>query len=216
MVINATAVGVGRLYAGQAVGFRACYLVVLRRTLALLGAAMMGALIYAVASFSVAFVVEIPFALFAVAFGSSPGGAIALVVVGAAIGLAVLGALFALITAIMFAMYAIVIEGAGVFAALGSGFARVFSKRDLLRAIGLFACAITIYLVGFLMLLVLAGFAAAQPWLSGLLAAAAQALPMPLSIIILAVFYYDVRIRREGLDLVASVEGLLVTEGTPA
>lgn len=65
------------------------------------------------------------------------------------------------------------------------------------------------------MLLVLAGFAAGQPWLSGLLATAAQALPMPLSIIVLAVFYYDVRIRREGLDLVASVEGLLVDEGTP-
>jgi len=216
-VYNAAAVGVARLYAGKAVEFRACYLTVLRRWLPVLGTLVMIVLIFwawIIATVICGAIFFVP----AVQLASSAPGATALLgFLGFLVIVSAVGVAIVLSAATNFALYAVVIEDVGVMQGLSSGFARAFSRRDFWRAMGLVICSGLIAGIGVTMISGVAQVALYynQAWLAAMLTGIAQLLVIPFSVILLAVFYYDIRIRREGLDLQTSVERLVADDASP-
>jgi hypothetical protein len=217
-VYNAAAVGVARLYAGKPVEFRACYLTVLRRWAPILGTLLMIVLVY-LAGIIATVILGALFFVPAVQLASSAPGATALLgVLGFLVIVAAFGVLIVFSVATSFALYAVVIEDVGVMQALSSGFSRAFSRRDFWRAMGLVICSGLIAGIGVSLISGVAQVALYynQAWLGAMLTAIAQLLVIPFSVILMAVFYYDIRIRREGLDLQTSVERLVAGDASPA
>jgi hypothetical protein len=204
-VYLAIAVGVGRLYAGKPVEFRACYETALRRWPSIVGALLMIFLIAIAAVIAIAIAVGMSVAI-TILMAFLP----LTIVVASVLYLSAIGVLLVLSVAMTLALYTIVIEDAPVFAALGSGFARAFSKAFFWRAMGLIVCAVVIEFLA-LFLLQAAGQIALYfglVWITTVLNAIVQALSLPFSGILFAVFYFDIRIRREGLDLQAVADQL--------
>lgn len=212
-VLNAVAVGVARLYRNRPVGFRACYEVVLRRWLQVVGVILMELLIL-ICWYAVFFIVVMIFAGVASYFA---GGAIVLVAVVAVLFFcAFLLTLAPLFLALTFAMYATVLEERPVIESVGLGFYRIFNSGEFWRAV-LFAIAAAAIILGASTMFSMLGLAAALLHLP-LLQAVIQSLPTaiinPLAVVIMAVYYFDVRIRHEAFDLEAGLERLSVP--TPA
>lgn len=132
-----------------------------------------------------------------------------LAALGAVVALLVAASLMAL--AFVFAGYAIVIENRNAIDAIGSGFRRVFSRREWVKAflvvLVAFALAIGVSLLSStveVLLFIVPGaalFVALWSAFFSLISAAVQT-------VFYAVYYYDVRIRREGFDLEAALARL--------
>jgi hypothetical protein len=214
--LNAVAVGVAALYRNRPVLFRASYEIVLRRWLQIVGLILLDlvvALVWYVATvLLVALIVVV-----AVVFGKATAapalwfwfgftGAILVVLVS-------LPLLAPLYVALTFSMYSVVIEERGVFDSLWVGFTRIFNRAEFWRAL-LFAIAAGATVFGgsamFGVLAIAAAFAH-LPGLQAIIEGLARAVITPFAVVLLAVYYFDVRIRREGLDLEASLERLSAT-----
>jgi hypothetical protein len=206
--LNAVAVGVAYLYRGRPVDFAACYRAVLARWASILGTLVVQIGIYVV--WYVAFLAVL-FAtmLIAVVFARAwlPLGIAGFFVAGMAT-LAALLMLAPLFIALTFAMNAVVIEKRGPLDAIASGFTRVFNRQEFWRAL-LFAVAAFAVIVGssavisgVMIAALLVHAVAVEVVLGSLLRAAFT----PFSIVLIAVYYFDVRIRREGFDLEAELE----------
>ena len=115
-----------------------------------------------------------------------------------------------LFVALTFAMYATVIEESPVIASLLQGFARVFNRGEFWRAL-LFAIATGAVVAGastaFSVLGMLAAFAH-LPSVEAIIESLSRAVIGPFGVVLLAIYYFDVRIRREGFDLESSLERL--------
>ncbi len=216
-VMNAVAVGVARLYRDRPVEFRACFDVVLRRwplILALMAiefAVLLGWYL-AVVIVALAFVF-VTMAL--VAMAPALGFAVAMIAFFAIFVLAVM-LLAPLLVALAFAMYAVVIEERDVIAGLQLGFARVLNRSEFWRSL-LFAVAVGAITFGASTMFSIVGIFAAMVHMA-VLQAVVQTLPTavinPFVVIVFAIYYFDVRIRREGYDLEASLERLNAAEPT--
>jgi hypothetical protein len=138
---------------------------------------------------------------------SATGVLIIIGILGTLVLLAIAGIAMMFITASYFAIYAVVIEGAGVGEAIAGGFSRVFNRQEWWRAILLTICAGLIALAGQFIILIVAMIAQVlgQIWLDVALKTLSSLLVYPFSIIIVVVYYFDVRIRREGYDLEAKL-----------
>lgn len=213
--LNAVAVGVARLYRNQPVEFRACYQVVLGRWRQILG--MIGLEFLVFLAWYVALVVLIVvFAL--VAASVSAIAPTAVFWVAFTIGLVgffvLLPTLAPLVIALTFSMYAVVIEQRPVVESLVLGFARVFNKREFWRSV-LFAVAVFAVILGASAILsFIAMFAAVAhlPLLETAVDTVSRALITPFGVVLLAIYYFDVRIRREAFDLEASLERLTAAQ----
>jgi len=113
--------------------------------------------------------------------------------------------------ALGFAFNALVVEGSAVFAAISLGFARVFNKRELGRAmlvvLALLAISIGLYIV----LALLAGLAESVTHnltLYEIVTAPVSLISGTFTALLFAVYYFDVRVRREGLDMQTALERL--------
>lgn len=208
--LNAVAVGVARLYRGRAIDFGSCYRASFARWPAVLGMLCLEFAMLVAWYIALLLVVIIGFGItFALVRASVALGIFAGILAGIAVLAAVL-ALAPLIIAITFAMYAIVIEGSPVGRAIGSGFARVFNRAELWRAVLLALATWAIVLVAELLsgvvvyIFVLLHLTFAEVAVGAI----ARAVIVPFSVVILAVYYFDVRIRREGFDLEAALERL--------
>jgi hypothetical protein len=197
LVYGAIAFGVERLYKGETVAFRPC-----------MGASwahwprIMGLVGLAVASAIAAYLVLVIAVVAVVLIGLATHGMLALVVLGVVGFVALFIGIIWLFVAWTFALYAIVVEDIGVIEAIGSGFRRVFNRKELWRALGLAVCSTIIAFVAQLLLAVvalLAGHFGAM-WLQSAIQALSSLLVVPFSVIVLAIYYFDVRVRREGLD----------------
>ena len=107
-------------------------------------------------------------------------------------------------------MYAAVIEERGVVESLVLGFSRVFNRSEFWRAL-LFSIAICAVILGGSAVFGVIGLVAAfahLPLLQAIIESLARAVIAPFGIVLLAVYYFDVRIRREGFDLETSLERL--------
>lgn len=206
-VIAAVAFGVARLYSGRPVEFRACFAGALAHWGRLYG--VLGMFFLMAIGAYIAIVVVV--AVFAVAAIGLASRSVAVGVFAGVIGLLLLLALFAaailFAVAAAFATYGVVIEGLGVFESIGVAFSRVFSRSEIGRAVLLSMCAWLIAFTGQIIIVILALLAQAVGliWLDVLLKALSSALIYPFSIIIIVVYYFDVRIRREGFDLASKL-----------
>jgi hypothetical protein len=208
---NAVAVGVARLYSNRTVEFRACYAAVLRRWLPLVGLLAIQLLIFMgwyLAVVLILVVIVLVAVLLAALFSSLAFwfalGAIVLVIA------LTVPLLAPLLVALNFAMYGVIIEEKDVIPSLSLGFARVFNRTEFWRAV-LFAFAVAAVVIGassmFSALSLLAAFAH-LPGLQSAIEAIPRLVISPFGIVLLAIYYFDVRMRREGLDLEAALERL--------
>ena len=210
-VMNAVAVGVARVYRGRPVEFRACYEATLRRWKQILGVLGMELLI--LIGWYVALVVVLVLGALGIAAIASaiPALAVVLGIIGILVGLAAMLFSLAPVTlAIEFAMYAAVIEERGVAEALSLGFSRIFNRIEFWRAV-LFAIAAGVILFGASTMFSVAALIFGVMHLTfveDLVQTIPNAVIWPFGIVLLAVYYFDVRIRNEAYDLEVGLERL--------
>ncbi len=213
--LNAVAVGVARLYRNRAVDFRACYDVVLRRWLQIVGMIAIDFLLLLGWYMAVLLVViAVTFAVAAFA-AVAPQMVIAFGFAAGLIGIVVLLPTVApLLVALTFAMYSVVIEERAVIASLVLGFARVFNRREFWRSV-LFAVAAGAVVLGGSAVFSIVGIVAALvhlPSVEAIVESLGRAVFAPFGVVLLAIYYFDVRIRLEAFDLEASLERLTAAQ----
>jgi hypothetical protein len=215
--LNAVAVGVARLYRNVPIGFVPCYEAALRRWSQTIGMILVEFLIFIAWYFAVVLlIVAIVFVV--AALGTiAPVGAFAFGIAAGLIGFLVLLPTAApLFVALSFSMYAIVIEDRAVMEALSLGFQRVFNRREFWRATLFAIAAGAAVIAGSSMFSFLGLFAAFLhlPSVEAIVQALGNAIIAPFGVVLMAVYYFDVRIRREAFDLEATLERL--TAAAPA
>jgi hypothetical protein len=210
-VMNAVAFGVARIYRGRPPEFRACYEAVLRRWKQVLG--ILGTeLLILLGWYVVTVIVVVLGALGVVAIAQAvPAISVALGALGILLGVAImLLSLAPIVLALEFAMYAAVIEERGVAESIGLGFTRIFNRVEFWRAV-LFAIAAGVTILGassmFSVLALLLGVMHLT-LLEDVVQTIPNAIITPFGIVLLAVYYFDVRIRNEAYDLEVGLERL--------
>jgi hypothetical protein len=214
-VMNAVAVGVARLYRGRPVEFRACYEAVFRRW-----SQVMGLLFVEFGVFLGWYVATVVAAILVVLLATLLGSLVApLAVVFGILAIVVvlcvmLPLLAPLVVALGFAMYAVVIEERGVIESLVSGFTRVFNRTEFWRAL-LFAIAAGAIVFGASTMFGAVALLAAYihlPIVEAIVQAIPNAVISPFAVVLFAIYYFDVRIRREAYDLETSLERLTASQ----
>jgi hypothetical protein len=198
--VAAVAAGVGRRYDGQAMAFRACYAPVVRRWPAIVMIVGMAILTLVAAYLAAVAVVAIAIAI------AAAGGATlfsAVVVLGVTVMIA--GIAFALLVILVTSACAVdgaVIENWSATTALRFTLARIFNHREFGRAL---LCSLAVGTIASLCLTTVdaAAYLGLARWPAAYVAldALARVLVVPFLAVVLAVYYFDVRVRQEGLDL---------------
>ncbi len=212
-MFNAVALGVARLYSGQRVDLRACYGRALGRFWPIVGLVVMAILIFFGAILGMGLVVGL---VAAIGIGIATLGkvfAVIGVVLVVVLYLALIGVAILLGIALGFAMLAVVIEEKSVFDSIGIGFSRVFARSEIGRAMLYALASFAISIANLLIVYAVMGLAIylRQSWLVTLENVVVTTAIYTYSTILFAVYYYDVRIRREGLDLASTLESLVST-----
>jgi hypothetical protein len=213
--LNAVAVGVARLYRNRPVEFRACYEIVLRRWLQV--AAMIGIdLLILLCWYTIVFIVVMIFAGILSYFAFGAGAVFVGVFIGLIGFLVLLPSLAPILVSLTFAMYSTVIERRPVIESLGLGFERVFNRAEFWRALLFSLAAFAVMFAGSTIFGFIGLIAAVAhlPLLQALIESLARAVITPFAVVLLAIYYFDVRIRREAFDLETSLERL--TAAAPA
>ncbi len=211
---NAVAVGVARLYSGDRPNYGQSFAKVFQRWLPLIGTAFVNLLIlgglYGFTVFVLMIVVIIGVTLVQPALPL----AIAFFVLAGIGLLAVIPLFLMLLIVYAFSTYATSIEDANVSRAIASGFSRVFGRKELkksiLMALAYIALEIGVLTIGLTVAVVLQmvlKLDAVQLVITTVMNAVLTAFLA----ILLAVYYYDVRTRTEGLDLETDLQRLSVT-----
>ena len=211
---NAVASGVDDLYAGRAPSYAREFGRVLRRWLPLLGTIGLCVLILIgvyLAFIITAVVVGGVFGAALTLAGSRVGVAGALVVIGI-ITLVTVFVVVLMIIACAFALFATTIEQLAPARAIQTGFARIFARRELGKAVLLMLAYVALELVagivssaiGLLLLLVPVAGTVLEVAFSTIVSTVLSAFLA----VLLAVYYFDVRTRAEGLDLEVEVQRL--------
>ena len=215
--LNAVAVGVAALYRNRPVSFVPCYEIVLRRWLQIVGMILLDfvvALVWYVATVALVVAVIVVAILLGKFSAAAPTLGFWFGFIGAILVIIISVPLLApLYVALTFSMYSVVIEERGVLESLSLGFARIFNRREFWRAL-LFAVAAGATVFGGSMMFGVLAIAAAfahLPGLQAIIEGLARAVITPFAVVLLAVYYFDVRIRREGFDLEANLERLSAT-----
>jgi len=210
-VNNAVAIGVAAVYSGKRPDYRASYEGAFRRWPRVLGTAFLEGLIvlgvYVSGVVAVVMLVTISILFARIAW---PLAIIGLLLTIVAIFALVL-LLIVLLIPYAFGIYAVALEQAGIRHAIAESFGRVFEGGEIGKALlmGLAIVAIQVGVtwislsLGFLALVVVKSYA-----LQLAIAAVCNAVFIPFLAVILAVYYFDVRTRREGLDLEADLARL--------
>jgi hypothetical protein len=214
---NAVAVNVAAIYTGRKPNVTASLGVVFRRWTSLLGLLFLG-FFAALGAYLIVVALTVlgVFGVGGVA-AAFPGAArspfaitlLVLFIIAAVLAVCALAMLCVL--AFTFAGYAIVIEGKSLTEAIGSGFARLFNRKEWGRAVvvllvALFIAGAISTLTGFaeLLLFLVPGGQLVIAMLSAIVGVISGAIQT----VFCAVYYYDVRIRREGFDLDMALQRL--------
>lgn len=208
---NAVAVGVAGIYFGRDPRFGRCFATVFRRWLPMIG---LFALLFAIV---IAVYIAIAMMFFAIALvgiglvAHALPFAIATFVFGALLLFVVLAAVMLLTVTFTFACYGVILENQGPVTALSTAFARIFSRQELGKALLVGLAILGIQLGVFtasgivgVMILLLIKSTVLYLAINALVGAVLSAFSM----VLLSVYYYDVRTRREGLDLEADLTQL--------
>ncbi len=212
----AVASGVAALYVGKRPDVRSCYATALRGWLRVIGFMLLMGIV-AAALLAVLFLLIVVVNVLITILGAVAGGAaigltiVVEVVIGIFSVFLILSGILIAVLIGAFGSYAIAIERTEPVKALSSAVARIFNRREFGRAllmllswllfqigadVASFAAATLVLLVLHSMVLYVALGIAIDIAVGGF------------STVLLAVYYYDVRVRREGLDLEARLQQL--------
>ncbi|HTX55493.1 MAG TPA: hypothetical protein VMD47_00180 [Candidatus Acidoferrales bacterium] len=207
---NAVAVGVAALYAGRKPDYRDCFARVLRRWAPLLGTALLCLLVGIGAYLALLLGALIIAGIEALLFSLVPVRAFFVIVAIVAV-LAFLVALMVLIICFAFALYATTLEERSPPDAIGEAFRRIVNRRELRKA-ALIALAYLAIEIGVLIVSGTVQLLITQTVHSDVLVQVVTTLTNAMMTafvtVLLAVYYYDVRTRNEGLDLEVALERL--------
>lgn len=214
IVNDAVAVGVANVYSSKVPSYAACFARVLPRVLPLIGTTLlMGAILFAIYVASVIALVMI------ILFGTMLVRAllplaVLFFIVAALLALAVVAFFIGLFVAFGFATYATVLEDLGPIAAVGSSFRRLFARTEfhklLLMGLSFFALNIGVVMLSGTVEAIVELITSNQ--IAELAASAViSSMSTAFLTVLLAVYYYDVRTRSEGLDLEVDLARLTAT-----
>ena len=208
---NAVATGVAAIYAGRTPAYRDGYARVLRRWAPLVGTMFLCLLIFCGAYLAVVLAVTIVVLAGGALLIALPFLGIPLALVGIALLLAVVLFFLLLLMCCAFALYATTLEGVNPAHAIGEAFRRIFNRRELGKAtlISLAYLAIEFgatFIAGAVAFLALSAIHSTMVQLA--ITTVINAAVTAFTTILLAVYYYDVRTRSEGLDLEVDLERL--------
>lgn len=208
---TATASAVAELYRSRRPTWRQSYAAALRRWPAILGAEFMTAVIVGAVMFAGAFAFGAIFAAGILMVRGSTGAIVAFGVVAALLVVVWILAVALCAFAMGFAFIAIVVEGDGVFPAISSGFARIFNRGELGRAILVLLALVAISIGLYIVLGLVAALAQSLTHsfaLYAIITAPISILSSAFTALLFAVYYFDVRARREGLDMQTQLDRL--------
>ena len=153
-------------------------------------------------------------AVFAAGIFVVRGSTLAIIAFGVVMAVFFIAWLLALalcVFAMGFAFISIVVEDAAVFPAISSGFARIFNRGELGRAVLVFLALIAISIGLYIVLGIAAALAQGLTHslvLYGIVTAPISILSSTFTALLFAVYYFDVRVRREGLDMQTQLDRL--------
>jgi hypothetical protein len=210
-VNNAVAVGFSAVYFGKRPDYRGSFAAVLRRWPAVLGTALLSLLMVFAAYFAGAIALVLLFAIGVLLAKPLLPLAILIFVLAAALVLAFVLLMMLMLVCYAFAIYSVSLEETGAVKAIGNALARIFNRQELGKALLMALAYLGIELgvlmvsgtVGALLLFVLRNTA-----IQLAVNAVVSSMLTSFLAILLAVYYYDVRTRREGLDLEADLQRL--------
>lgn len=196
--------GISRAYLRMPVRFGECY----RDAVGRWGWLVLLGLLWLAAVMATVLVVTLPFGIIMIALSATAAvlgvfGAVLAIVVGIAAFLAILALVLLVYLSAAFSFVAAVLEKMPPGFAFRSGFRRVFGEGQLWRSLGI-AAALFGIIIGFEIVGSVVGLlvgVAHNFALITIVNGIIQAFLYPFLFAVVAVCYYDVRIRREGFDL---------------
>jgi hypothetical protein len=113
-----------------------------------------------------------------------------------------------------FALFDVVLEGNRVRKSIGTAARRLFSRGLFWRLVAIWACSLIMSYLAETFFLIPGGYAQliGVQWADVALTSVADAVVMPFGVIVMALAYYDVRVRREGLDILQRIEPEMLAE----
>jgi len=208
---NAVAVGVASIYAGRAPSYRDGFARVLRRWAPLLGSTILCGLILAGAYVGLVLFIMIAAVIAALLVQAVHALGIPLILIGTLVAFALLLVFMLIVVCCAFAFYATTLEDRNPSDAIGDAFRRIFNRREIRKA-GLITLAYVAIEFGASLLTLSVSFGIGYYLHSVMLAVVfttlVNAVLAGFVTVLLAVYYYDVRTRSEGLDLEVALERL--------
>lgn len=209
-VVVAIAAAVGELYRTGRAEAGTCFGYALRRTGAIIVALLCEIAVFFLVMLAGAFAMTMVFvAAFLLVRASAALGVVAFIA-AFVVGLLWFLGIMLCYLAFAFAFNALGIEGVGAGAAIARGFSRIFNRSELLRATLICLALIAIYsglMVVSISMAVLFESLHLHA-ISVLFTALLSLVSTSFLGILLAVYYFDVRVRREGLDMQAQIAQL--------
>jgi hypothetical protein len=207
----ALAAAAGMIYRGQAVEWRAAYAVALRHWGAVLMTIVCEIALLIMLMFSGAIVLGIAFGIAAVLVRFVAPLAVVLFIIAFVLALAFLLFIILFYLAFGFSFNAIGIEELTFNQAISRGFARIFNRTEIGRATVIALALVAVYIGLMIVSMAVSGIfmgvfhiAALNSIAEGIVTLISTAF---LGLLI-AVYYFDVRVRREGLDMQAEITRL--------
>ncbi|HTU71626.1 MAG TPA: hypothetical protein VMF11_15090 [Candidatus Baltobacteraceae bacterium] len=201
---NAVAVGVATIYSGHTPSYAGGFRRVLRRWAALFGTTVLCGLILLGIYFALAITLTIVLFGSVAATGRVPLFSIPTLVVFVVVVL-VAALFFATVFIVcVFALYATTIEDDRPGEAIGEGFERIFNRREYPKALLMALCYVVLQigalLISFSLALLIVSVLHSDV-LQMIVSTLINAMLTAFGTVLMAVYYYDVRTRAEGLDL---------------
>jgi hypothetical protein len=211
---NAVAVSVAAVYKGRQPEYGPSFLLVVRRWLPLLGTLLLEVMIFSSVYFSGVFALIIPMTIGVILARTAFPVALVLFVLSFIGLLALVLCFIVLVITYAFATYATTLETLSPAAAIASSFRRIINRREIGKAV-LMGLAYVGLNVGVLLI----SFTVSALVLSFVKVAAVEFVISTILnsvfsgflTVLLAVYYFDVRTRTEGLDLEMALERLTAT-----
>lgn len=208
--VVAIAAGIGRLYRREPVDWQTCYAHALRHTGTIVVSLLAEIGTFAGLVFAGAFAMVIVLTVSLLLARVTPALGVAGIVITVAIMLAWFLGILLCYLVYTFAFNAIGVEGAGSGRAIGSAFSRIFNRSELLRAV-LICLALSVVYLGFSILSVSIAALLESMRLHLIEVIVSSLLSIVVTgalAVLMAVYYFDVRIRREGLDMQVQIDDL--------
>ena len=207
----AVASAIGRLYSGEAAKWQDAYGVSLRHAGGIIGSAIAQVVILFCVLVAGGIALGLLMVISAIAVRDMVGVGVVLVIFTIVCGIALFAGIMLCYLATAIAYDAIGVEGTPFLRAIGSGFARIFNRREIGKALLICLAFIAIEIGLMIVSVGIASIGEAvlrQPLLESVVQGVLSLFVTGFIGVLLAVYYFDVRIRSEGLDLQAELDRL--------